>query len=213
MTPRTSTAERLAPLTGLVFAVAFIVVFTVGGNSPDSNAKTAKVIHYWTAHKDNEMTTALVAAVALLFFAWFAGSLRAHLAVAEGGGRRLANTAFGGAIIFTVGGLLFSALSFSAADTVGKVPAAVTQSIHVLSNDLFLPLSGGAALLMLATGVLTLRTRALPAWLGWVAVVIGVVAVTPIGFVGFFGLILWVAIVSVVLYRRPLEPGAATPAV
>jgi hypothetical protein len=95
---------------------------------------------------------------------------------------------------------------------VGKVPITVTQSIHVLNNDLFFPLSGGAALFLVAAGVLSLRTRALPAWLGWVAIVLGVISVTPAGFFGFLATIVWIGVVSVLLYLRPLEP-AATPAV
>lgn len=213
MRARESGLARFAPLAGLVFAATFVVIFVVSGNSPDADAKTAKVIHYWTKHKDEEIATSLIAALALLFFVWFAGCLRARLAEIEGGGRRLANTAFGGAILFAGGGLTFSALSFTAADTVGKVPATVTQAIHALDNDLFFPLAVGTAVLMLSTGVLSIRTRALPAWLGWLALVIGVVSVTPIGFVGFFGTIVWVAIVSVVLYLRPVGAAAPPPAV
>jgi hypothetical protein len=212
MSAKPSTAERLEPLTGLVFAIAFLVIIFTSSNSPDADAHTAKVIHYWTKHKDSEIATSVIAAIAFLFFAWFAGCLRARLAVVEGGGRRLANVSFGGALIMTVGALLFSALSFTAADTVGKVPPTVTQSIHALDNDLFFPLVGGAALFLLAAGVLSLRTRALPAWLGWVAVVLGIVSLTPVGFFAFLASILWVAVVSVVLYRRPLE-AAAAPAV
>jgi hypothetical protein len=213
MTPRTSTAERLAPLTGLVFAIAFVVVIFTGSNSPDADAPTAKVIRYWAHHKDGEMTGAWIVAIALLFFIWFAGCLRGRLAVLEGGGRRLANTCFGGAIVMALGGLLFSGLSWAAAHTVGKVPAGVTQSIHVLDSDLFFPFAGGAAVFLVAAGVLTLRTRALPAWLGWAAVVLGIATVTPLGFFVFLGTVVWIGVVSVLLYRRPLEPGAATPAV
>jgi hypothetical protein len=213
MTPRTSTAERLAPLTGLVFAIAFVVVIFASSNSPDADGKTARVIQYWMNHKDGEMASSSIVALSLLFFVWFAGCLRARLAALEGGGRRLANTSFAGAIIMTIGGLLFSALSWTAADTVGKVPADVTQSIHVLDSDLFFPLAGGAAVFLLAAGVLSLRTRALPAWLGWVAVVLGIACATPIGFFAFLAAVVWIGVVSVLLYRRPLEPGAATPAV
>jgi hypothetical protein len=212
MTERRSTLERLAPLTGLVFAAAFVVLFAIGSDSPDADARLTKVIQYWTDHKDREIASSIVASVGLLFFVWFAGCLRARLALLEGGGRRLANTAFAGAILFAVGGLLFSALNFAVADTVGKVPPGVTQSIHVLDNELFFPLLVGTALLYLASGVAILRTRALPVWLGWVSVVLGVLSVTPVGFFAFLAMILWVGLVSVLLYLRPVE-AAAAPAV
>jgi hypothetical protein len=216
MAQRPSTVERLAPLTGLLFAVIFVVVIFVSTNSPDADARTAKVIHFWMKHKDNEMATSGVVALGFVFFVWFAGCLRARLAVLEGGGRRLANTCFGGALMMALGGLIFAALSWSAADTVGKVPSGVTQSIHVLSSDMFFPLAAGGALFTFAAGVLSLRTGALPVWLGWAAVVLGVASITPIGFFAFLVAVVWIAIVSVVLYRRPLDgtpgPGAAPDA-
>ena len=109
------------------------------------------------------------------------------------------------------GGLVLTALSWAAADTVGKVPVAVTQSIHVLSHDVLFPLAAGGAVFLVAAGVLGVRTRALPAWLSWVAVVLGVASITPIGFLAFLAAVLWIAIVSVLLYRRPLD-GTAAPA-
>src|SRR4051794_14276023 len=160
-----SRAERLAPLTGLVFAVAFVVIFFISGNSPDTDARTLKWVDYYNKHDTREIAVSIAATIAIVFFVWFAGTLRARLRTAEGSPGRLSNTSFGGAILFAVGALLFIALDFTAADTVGDVPPTVTQTIGVLDNDLFFPLVAGTSLFMLATGVISLRTGALPRWL------------------------------------------------
>jgi hypothetical protein len=207
-----SRLERLAPLTGIVFAAALIAVFFISNNSPDTKDSTAKWVTYYLDHRNREIAVSLVVAIATVFFLWFAGSLRARLRAAEGSPGRLSNLAFGGAVLYATGGLLFAALDFAAADAVKHVPPTVTQTIGVLDSDLFFPLAVGTAVLMLATGVVVLRTRALPTWLGWVAVVIGVISVTPVGFFGFLASLLWIAIVSVLTYLRPLAPRAAAPA-
>ncbi|WP_406391913.1 hypothetical protein OG806_12360 [Streptomyces sp. NBC_00882] len=61
-------------------------------------------------------------------------------------------------------------------------------------------------LMLLATGLATVRApdSPLPRWLAWAAVVVGVLVFIP--WVGFFAFILagvWVAVVSVLMARRP----------
>jgi hypothetical protein len=195
--------ERLAPLAGLVFAVALAVVFAVSNNSPDTDASTAKWASYYRDHRSRELAVSIVVAVAVVFFVWFAGALRARLRAVEGSPGRLSNTAFGGAILYALGGLLIAAFNFAAADSVKHVTPQVTQTIGILDSDVFFPLAVGSGILLLATGVLIVRTRTLPVWLGWVAVVLGVASVTPIGFFAFLAGLIWIAVVSVLSYLRP----------
>jgi hypothetical protein len=205
--------ERLAPLTGLVFAVAFIVIFFIGSDTPDNDDKTSKWVDFYSKHDTREIAVSIAATIAMVFFVWFAGTLRARLRAAEGSPGRLSNTMFGGAILFAVGALLFIALDFAAADTVGDVPPQVTQTIGVLDNELFFPLIAGTSLFMLAAGLCVLRAGSLPRWLAWIAVVAGVVALTPVGFFAFLLSIVWVGVVSVLTYLRPATPAvdAAAP--
>lgn len=198
-----STLERLAPLTGLVFVgLILVTIFGFGNNEPDATDSTQKVVAYWHNHHDKEMFGALIGTVAVVSLVWFGGVVRAHLASAEGGAARLATTAFGGFVLIGVGGLLFSGIDFAAADTAGKVPAGVTQTLSVMNSDLYFPLAGGLAIAMLATGVASLRHKALPTWLGVLAILIGVIAVTPVGFFGFLALLVWSLVTSILLYRR-----------
>jgi hypothetical protein len=107
--------------------------------------------------------------------------------------------------------LVDGALQFAAADSVGDVPAEVTQSLSVLYNDFFLGFPIGFGTLMLATGLVLLRTRVLPMWLGWFALVLGIAAfLGPVGFFAFLVFLIWAVITSVMLYQRG-EPVATPP--
>jgi hypothetical protein len=46
----------------------------------------------------------------------------------------------------------------------------------------------------------------LPVWLGWVTVVLGMVCLTPVGFSALLLGLVWILIVSVLLYRRETGP-------
>jgi hypothetical protein len=211
-----SRLERLAPLTGVVFAVIFYVAVALTGDEPEADAGAAKAVKYWSDNDSKEIAVSIGGVLAVVFFVWFAGTLRSRLLEAEGGAGRLANTAWAGALIFSTGLLTLVAISFTAADTAGDVPPTVTQTLSALNSDLFFPAAGGGALLYLGTGVAALRTLALPKWLGWVSIVLGVVCFTPAGFVPFLLLGLWTAADSVILYRSGAAavertPRAATP--
>jgi hypothetical protein len=54
----------------------------------------------------------------------------------------------------------------------------------------------------LATGLILLRSKMLPAWIGWLSIVIGVVGVAgPLGFFAFLASGIWILIRCYFLYR------------
>ena len=203
--------ERYAPLAGLLFVVLVVVAVIVGGETPDADDGLAKVVKYWADNKDQAIASAIIGAYSAVALLWFAGVWRATLAAAEGPPARLANTAFGGALIGTVGWAGLIAFTFIAADTSGDVAPQVTQTFSVLQADFFFPLSIGFSVFLLASGLAMVRGAMLPAWPGWVAIVLGVLAVTPVGFFAILGMLAWIAAISVMLFMRgaPTMPGAA----
>jgi hypothetical protein len=69
--------------------------------------------------------------------------------------------------------------------------------------------------MFVAVGLLILRSRGLPVWLGWVSLAIALLlAIIPIGWAGVvWAFPLWVPVTSVLLYLRALAtPVAAPPA-
>jgi hypothetical protein len=206
--------ERLAPLTGIVFVVFAVVAAILSGSTPDPNDSTAGVAGFWQVHDTRELWSSYIGALGVVFFLWFVGSLRAALRRYEGEPGRLAGTAFAGFIVFAVGLLALLGTQFAAADVADDsgVAPQVVGTLSVLQSDLFFPLTIGLAVGVIATGLAILRFAGLPGWLGWVSIVIGVITLTPVGFFGFLAAILWIVIVSVMLYLRGTE-AAAPPTV
>ena len=78
----------------------------------------------------------------------------------------------------------------------------MTHTLTVLNNELFPPLVGGAAIMLLAFGVVMVRTRVLPKWLGWLSILIAVLLLTPVGFFALLAMIIWVAGLGILLFLR-----------
>lgn len=199
--------SRLAPLTGIVFVVLFVVAFVVGGSTPGVHATGAKVISFYQAHGGKQKASAFFSVLAVLFLVFFAASLRSHLGRFDGA-RGLARVGYGGALVLAVATAVFAAISWSLADAHTKIVAAAAQALNVLSNDFFWPLSVGVALFGIGYGLAIVASKALPLWLGLIALVLGVIGITPLGFVAFIALMAWSLIATVLIYKRGAEPRA-----
>ena len=200
--------ERFAPLTGAVFVVLIVVAIVVGGETPDNKDSTESIVRFWDDDETAQIWSAIIGAWSLVFFMWFAATVRSVLRTAEAGPARLASLSLAGAAIATTGLLSILSMNFAAAESAGDVPGEVTHALTVLSNGFFLPLAAGFALFYLAVGVVVVRTGVLPAWLGWLTIVLGILCVTPIGFFALIVGLLWVLGVSVMLFLRAPAPAA-----
>lgn len=202
--------ERFAPLAGVLFVLLVIVALTVGGESPSADDSVETVLDYFDGDRDSALAASIILAIATVPFLWFAGVLRSVLAAAEGPPARLANTAWGGAIVIAVGIALLAGFTFAAADTVNDVPAETTQTLSVLQADLFFPVMIGAAVFLLASGLAIVRSGALPAWLGWAALVLGVAALTftPAAFFAIVLMLVWIVVVGATLFMRRPAPAS-----
>ena len=207
--PDRTTLERLAPLTGLLFLALIIVSSIVGGEGPDADDSTQTVLDFW-ADDDTQIASALLAGLAAVPLVWFGASIRDHLRTLAPASERLATLVFGGFVIVAVGVTGFAGFQLAAADTIGDVPAEVTQTLSVLYSDFFLPFAAGVLVLFLAVGTAILRYRTLPTWLGWGAflIVIGFIVFFPVG--GILAA-LWIATVSILLYQGWTPVGADAP--
>lgn len=192
--------ERLAPLTGVLFTLLMLAWFFLVGETPDTSDTVGDVVRFWDDHSSRGIAGAICGAIGGAALLWFGGSLRAALRRGEGGVGRLSAVAFAGIIVMAVGLLLFAALEFTLADTVGDVPPGITQTLSVMDSDMFFPLAIGVLTMLLASALVILRTGVLPTWLGWIALALAVLSVTPIGWIAFFGAVLWIGVTGVVLY-------------
>jgi hypothetical protein len=203
--------ERFAPLAGVLFVLLVILAVIVGGESPSADDSLQTVLDYFDGDRDSAIAASIILALATVPFLWFAGVLRSVLAAAEAAPARLANTAWGGAILIAVGITLLAGFTFVAADSVNDVPPESTQTLSAVQADLFFPVLMGAAVFLLASGLAIVRSGALPAWLGWGALVLGVAAVTftPAAFFAILLMLAWIIAVSLMLFMLgvPATPG------
>jgi hypothetical protein len=201
--------RRLAPLTGIPFAILLAVTFA-SPSTPDIHDTGAQVISHYQAHHGAHLLGDLCGGVAVVFFLFFISSLRSYFRDKEGADG-LSRAAFAGGILIAVGGAIFTSLDVALVDARNDLAPQAAQALNVLNNDFFFPFEIGLIVFSISIGLAIIASGALPKWLGWVQVVIGVVAFTPVGFFGFFVTLVWSVIVAILIYRRS-APAAAAPA-
>jgi hypothetical protein len=210
---REGSLERFAPLAGIVFlALIVLAVIVGGGETPDANDTVRTIKSFYADNDDKVMLGDAIGAIAGLFLVWFAASLRRAIYRVEGGDGRLATLTLVGGAAAAMGAWVVFGVDFAVADASDDVGGVVLQSLNALNNGFFLPLAAGWALFMLASGFAIVRTGVLPRAFGWIALLLGVTGVTPIGFFSLLIAVIWVAVVSVMLYLREGRPVAGAPA-
>jgi hypothetical protein len=200
--------NRLAPLTGVVLIALLVAGGALIGNEPKSGATAARVISFYHSHRTKIELSAYLTGLSVFFGLFFYGLLRDRLGRAESA-RRLASTAFAGAVTFAVGGTLSAGTMIALADVPGKLGAGAAQALNVLENDLALFADGvGIAVLLMGSGLAILRGRQLPTWLGWAAIAFSVASLLPVRFVDLPLAAIWTLTASILLFRRG---GASLP--
>lgn len=209
-------SERRALLTGAVFAVLLVASFVVSGETPGADDSVEEVVSFYSDNESEVVISAIVSGLSAVFLLFFVGSLGSLLRSAEGPTDALSAVARAGGVVAAVGVLIFAGLLFTLGDAADTLAPEATQTLNALNADFFFPLAGGLATLLFATGLVAVRTRALPVWLGWSALVIAVAIFTPLGFFGFLASIAWILVTSVVLSlgreRAPTVSAEAPPA-
>lgn len=206
--------ERLAPLSGVVFFVLIVVaIFVNNSSSPDVSSSGLKIAAYYRAHQDGIRAGDIIIVISAVFLVWFTASLRSAVWQVEGGAGRLASLVLAGGILVAAGVWIMLGLDFAIADQVksAHLTPVMVKTLFVFSNDVFFPLLGGFGLLMLASGIGLIRTRALPVAFGWVALLFGLVCFSPIGFFAILASIIWIVVVSILLYVRSGRTAAPRP--
>jgi hypothetical protein len=193
--------SRLAPLTGIVFAVFAVIAFASSQSPPGTTSSGASVIAFYKAHSASQQRSDYCWFLAFTFFLLFAGSLRGYLRRSPAA-EALSSLALAGATALAVGATVFFGFDYVLAVVPGHLDPAAAQALNLLALKLAFPFALGGCVFGIASGLAVVRGRQLPVWLGWVAIVIGLVMATPGALIGIVGLIFWTAIVSVLTFRR-----------
>jgi hypothetical protein len=218
---------RYGAATGIIFLILFGVGFSVfAGDAPDTNAPAEEWATWYGDHESRIQTGLTLVGVGLFFFVWFLGSLRSALAVAEGGGGRLASVAYGGGILSAAFFMVAVASAAAAAFHAGEVDPAITQALNDLGLVVGAPAAAGVTALFGATAIVGYRHGAVPAPVAGFSALAAItqplafgVAVTESGAFAADGVLgLWVPVatfvvailaLSVALIRAPVPRPAA----
>jgi hypothetical protein len=198
-------------LSGAAAVVFIFASFVTAGTVPKQDAPASEVVSFYADHDTGQLVSAsalsLGALLFLVFMAVLSGTLRRDGA---GGGPWI--LCLSGGIVFVVGLAIFAGLTIALGDVANDIDPSALQALHVLSQEMFFPVTVGAAGFMFGAGTAVLKGAPLPGWLGWAAIAVAVVAAIPshvlggvldhIGFGGFIGLAAWSLIVSVLLTLR-----------
>ncbi len=211
---RSAAWERIGALSGIAFAVLVIIGFAVGirqANDVVPSDVSGVIALNFGQTQDEIRLGAMIILAGIFFLFWFLALLHHRLREAEGGAGWLANVAYSGGLL--TGAMLLVFASFGMAASVMKDYQGdwqVAKTLLTLSWDHLAVLVPALAAMVGGTAVVSIRSGALPAWLGWLSVllVIAPVVVDP-GLMAIVFLI-WVIVVSVVLlYQTFGEPGPA----
>jgi hypothetical protein len=208
----------LIALSGALFVVLLVAGFLIGGDTPDGDAAALKVVSYY---KENDTQNAIAIAVIalstvpLLFFAsTFSETVRAALP-----GRSVIPNFILITGVLTAAGLLGAAvIHLALTDLADDIRPQAAQALNALDNDSWIGFAPPAAMLVLGGSLAALRSTLLPTWLGWAGIVLFVCQFTPAGFFAALLALIWIIVVSVLLYLRgdagagaPGQPAAVAP--
>jgi hypothetical protein len=216
----TSRLERWAALGGIIFVALMVSGTYLVADVPDPAAPQEAIAAY-LVDGGNHMTNligAYVWVLGALAFLWFLTRLRSVLRGAEGGMGTLSNLAFGSGVIYSAL-MMASAVAFAAvAYAVALRGATVTDTdfVRVLPQMAWMLLLLGAGfaglLVMVATCIVSFKTRVLPRWLAWLGIVMAIVLLFDVIYVNILPFLIWVVAASIVLLmRREVKATAAAP--
>ena len=200
---------RAAGIAGLLFSVLFVVALFLLRIRPDSAASAQEIADFYLGRERNLVVLVglYVVPFAGIAFLWFVAAIRSHLGAQED--RFFATVMLGSGILFVT--TLFAASAAAGSLVAGvkfldqPVPSADTVLFARALGFAFLFIFGVrmAAVFMLVTSTIGLRTGFLPRWLVVAGYASGLLFLFTATYIEELALLLpaWVAAVSVVILR------------
>jgi hypothetical protein len=197
--------QRWSPLSGIAYAVLFLVALGVSSGPGDTPAEVSR--YYADAgNRDREILVFFLLVAATLAFVWFVGMLRGVFVRAEPEPARW--TAVGFAAGVTSAACLLAASAsfvgpaFAARESEFTFDASAWNIVAKIGSALLVCSVMAAALLVLATSIVALRTRVLPRWTALAGFVVAAVMQFTIFLFPLFVWLGWVLAVSTILVLR-----------
>jgi len=209
--------ERLAPLDGIaavVFWLAGVVVLQWPAHQPPTDASGPRALAFFQDHTGTILLGTFLFLIGSLFFLWFLGLLRTRLVAAEGGGHRLSSIAFAGGVATAISLIFYPAIHAAGAVNNLHLSPDAAQVYLGINTAFFYAAQLSGVVFLLAFGLVSLSTRAFPAWLAWASLVLALwLAIPPIAWAGLlYAFPLWLIAVSLILWTRSRSGSRPDPA-
>jgi hypothetical protein len=206
---RTRSVARWTALAGAAYVVFFVVgTILLFSGAPDGDAPPAKVIQWYSdsGHRDQINIGWILVGLGIFFFLWFAATVRGAVMAVDGEGILTA--------VVGIGGGVYAAVAFAA--------VALNNGIRTMSDDTFrhqvypdlIHAANDAGYVMHATGAAALGAMIIamslafmwgavwPTWAGWLGVAVGILAIGAILFFTQWLFLLWILVVSILMFLR-----------
>jgi hypothetical protein len=189
--------------------IGTIVLFN---GAPDTSSAPAKIIAWYSdsGHRDQVNVGWILTTLAVFFLLWFVAALRRAVSTVDPEGILTG--------VVGIGGGVYAALAF------GSV--ALTAGLRTMSDDTYqhrvypelIHAADDVGWVMHATGAVALGAMIIaaslafmwggvwPTWAGWVGVLVGILTLGSVAFFPQFLFLLWILVVSIVLFLRPNSP-------
>ena len=203
-------APWAASIAGLLFAVLFTAALVLLRSQPMVTAGDVELVRLYSTGQDLPVLIGglYLAPFAGIMFLWFIAVIRDQLGERED--RFFATVFFGSGVLFVA--LMFAATALASAPSVGvryldqAPPTAFTMGLlRALSYTfLFAFATRAAAVFLIATATIGLRSRVFPRWFAWTGYLLGILLLVVVTAWDWVILVLpaWVAVVSLYILRR-----------
>jgi hypothetical protein len=159
--------RRWVGVGGLALVVVLLVTIFTSPQTPDATTGAAQVAKFVHSNRGGLYLNAYLTSLAVLIAGSFLWYLREVVAPGVPG-RRLANLGFAGGILFLVEGIFSAGAAYAMADVAHHASPTVLQTLNIFSMDVTNFAGGATALLLGATSLAILSSKALPRWLAYV---------------------------------------------
>src|SRR5436190_13610544 len=214
--PRTGFA-RWAALSGAVYVLLFVVgtiVFFSGAKGGDDPLDVVKKWYADSGHRNQIHAGWILIGLSIFFLLWFVAALRRAVSTIDGEGILPGIVSLGGGIyaactIVAIG--IEDGIKTMSDDTFQH--RVYPELIHASDDAGWVIFVGGAlglGAMIIAASAAFMSRGTWPRWAGWLGIVMGVLALASIVLFPQFLFLLWILIVSILMFLRPVRYGPVT---
>lgn len=196
--------SRVAPLSGVLFALLLIAGFVVDPNT-EFMPPEGDIVAHLQEGPVRVMTAAYLGLLAAVALVWFSGTIYKSIRRIDDDGGRLSALALAGGVfasaLLAVGGVATIAAAERVWVTGVIEPGAAASLLDIAGIAIGNGAPVGLAVLIGASAIASLRTEGPYRWTGWASLLIALGLVSPYGWVVLAVAVLWVLAAAIWMYR------------